>query len=690
MLTMFSGAGPAGLASAKAMQEAGLSPRVFEATGTVGGLWSPQSKLCRPSMRTNLSKHTCCFSEFMWPLDTPIFPSAAQVGEYLSSFAERYLDPKIFSFNCKVTGMEYRSNGKWIITWSVNGKEENAEFDYAVLACGFFSEPYIPPIPGLDSFPGSVIHSSSYLSPDVFKDQHVAIIGGSLSSVEVAEDIAPFAASINHVIPRPFWIIPKYLPLNPQNPGTSFFPLDLVLYRRQRHEQEPDPTPEARWSRTNAYLRSLCGDLSEISEHLKVDMDLPPYAAVSDMYTNFVRSGRIVLHTGHLTSISGSTLTTTPVAEPSIPDNITHIIFATGFRPSTSSNILSPSLLSALSFSETDHFLPFLLHRATLHPSLPNAAFVGHYRGPYWAIIELQARWCAGLFSGSLPWPSTEEMHEGIAVEENLRNSKPRMQWPRGDYVNFGCSLAKTIGVPLEPEDPSVDEYSLSPRKIFGPAQFSRPMWLRQNNAPGETNPLLRSLEQTLWQLSMSGLYVAAAVFRSLHGLWKLNRTYVSRRPEYPSGPSTGTAEFIPRKASAIPESSTISIPEPKIEYLYSEKTVLTSSSGLELQGSQQYIYRYDEPNDKLEVYFAKRDEAFTLDYLFHQVNLNIPEYPYTDLETLRNSPWTAKSSHFCSPDNYEVGYTFFFKGADLDKWKIEYEVKGPKKDYSMATWYQR
>jgi len=65
-------------------------------------------------------------------------------------------------------------------------------------------------------------------------------------------------------------------------------------------------------------------------------------------------------------------------------------------------------------FSETDHFLPILLHRATLHPALHNAAFVRYYRGPYWGIIELQAKWCAGLFSGRLPWPSVNEMKEGI------------------------------------------------------------------------------------------------------------------------------------------------------------------------------------------------------------------------------------------------------------------------------------
>ena len=656
------------------MLDAGLSPRVFEATEAVGGLWSPRSKLCRPSMRTNLSKYTNCFSDFSWPQNTPTFPSAFQVGEYLSAYANKYLPVGIISLNCKVTSVDYSTTGKWIVQWTTKDKEESAQFVFCIIACGFFSEPYIPPIPGLDTFPGDISHSSSYSSPDPFKDKHVAIVGGSLSSVEVVEDIASYAASIHHIIPRPFWVIPKYLPLDPANPGTTFLPLDLVLYRRHQPTIAEDISLQARWRKVNENLRSLCGDLSDISEDMKVDMSMPPYAAVSDMYANYVRSRRVTLHTGHLTSISGSTLNLAPITK-NIPENITHLIFATGFRPSSSSNILPPSILTQLNFSETDHFLPVLLHRATLHPSLPNAAFVGHYRGPYWGIIELQARWCAGLFSRSLTWPSFIEMQEGIAAEERMRNSRPRMQWPRGDYVAFGSDLAQTIGITLPPNSLELSKQCLNPNDVFIPSHFTPPSRLQQSHP--ETHPLDRSLEETLSLSANSALFVAAAIFRALHGHWKLTRIYLSRLPEYPSGPSAGTVEFIPRKASQ----STDERHRSKIEYLYSEKTILTTSTGLQLQGSQQYIYQYDEPNDKLEVYFAKRDEEATLDYLFHQVNLE----PHSD-----SSPWKAKSSHFCDPDNYEVDYTFFFKGANLEKWKIEYEVKGPRKDYHMQTWYTR
>ena len=649
------------------MLDAGLSPRVFEATGHVGGLWSPESRLCRPTMRTNLSKHTNCFSALSWPAGTPTFPSAAQVGDYLSLFAEKYISGGVIGLNCHVKSVaRSRAGDKWTVRWNQGDTEEIAEFDFLVIACGFFAEPYTPPIPGIETFLGSVIHSTAYSSPEPFKDKHVAIIGGSLSSVEVAEDLAPYAASIHHVIPRPFWIIPKYLPLNPDDPGTTFLPLDLVLYRRRSGQQPSDSSLQARWRLVNENLRAMCGDLSSVAWKMKVDMDMPPYAAVSDLYANFIRSGRITLYKGHLTSISGSSLHISQ--DISLPDDITDIIFSTGFRPSSSSSILPPSLLSELEFSEKDHFLPILLHRATLHPALPNAAFVGYYRGPYWGIIELQAKWCADLFSGRLPWPSIDEMKEGIDAERKMRDFKPRMQWPRGDYVTFGTELAKTVGISLPP-DPHFSKSVVEPPDVFVPSQF------------GSVNALdaslsKSSLEETLEKSAKENLFVAAAIFRSLQGLWQLSRTYTSRLPEYPSGPSSGTAEFIPRKSSA--QSSATH----RIEYLYSEKTLLTTSRGLQLQGTQQYIYQYDEDLDKLQVYFTKRDEEFALDYLFHQINISPPQGNF--------SPWQATSHHLCTPDTYDVAYEFHFQGSNLLTFKISYEVTGPRKDYSMETVYTR
>ena len=619
-----------------------------------------------------------------------------QVGEYLSSYAQKYLKPGVLSLGCRVTGVERSdSNGKWRITWSSRGGQdsERAEFDHLIFACGFFSQPYIPSIPGLDKFPGIVMHSSAYTNPSVFAGRHVAMIGGSFSSAEVAADTAHLAASVHHVTPRPLYVFPKYLPLDVEDPSSAFLPCDFILYRRR--SQPPDQqTQQERWKKSHQFMRSVCGEPAGLSSGSNDYMDMPPYAAISDLYANYVRSGCIRIHTGRLASFSGSQLTiTSDTGSYTLPSNITDIIFATGFHPSSATAVLPPALLSDLDFSESETFLPFLLHRATLHPSFPNAGFVGYYRGPFWGIIELQARWCTGLFSGSLPQPTEAEILEGILVEKTIRDSKPRVQFPRGDYVGFGTELANAVGIVLPPLNFESNKRLLRPQDIFGPHLLTRPPWLQPSDdkhaTEPQTQPLIRELEQTLNLAATSALFVAPAVFRSLHGSWILNRTYISRHPDYPSGVSTGTAEFIARQAESSPSTSqeiqTLNGEPTNLEYLYSEQTELTTSAGLKLAGTKQYIYQYDEPKDKLEVYFAKRDSGSSIDTLFHQIDFEVPSESAPP-----KTPWGAKGSHWCSPDTYEVGYAFYFKGADVERWKIVYEVKGPKKDYTMETWYTR
>lgn len=40
--------------------------------------------------------------------------------------------------------------------------------------------------------------------------------------------------------------------------------------------------------------------------------------------------------------------------------------------------------------------------------------------------------------------------------------------------------------------------------------------------------------------------------------------------------------------------------------------------------------------------------------------------------------------------DLYNVEYEFFFKGTTIGKWTSKYNVKGPKKDYTIENLYTR
>src|ERR1700761_55430 len=69
------GAGPSGLAAAKALLEHGICPVIFEAETGSGGMWgSPGRGAWADFARTNISRYSCCFSDLAWPEGSEVFP----------------------------------------------------------------------------------------------------------------------------------------------------------------------------------------------------------------------------------------------------------------------------------------------------------------------------------------------------------------------------------------------------------------------------------------------------------------------------------------------------------------------------------------------------------------------------------------------------------------------------------------
>jgi hypothetical protein len=60
----------------------------------------------------------------------------------------------------------------------------------------------------------------------------------------------------------------------------------------------------------------------------------------------------------------------------------------------------------------------FALHHRTLHPRLPGLALIGQFalQGPYFPLLELQARWVVGVWAGGLPAPVPAAMAASLAT----------------------------------------------------------------------------------------------------------------------------------------------------------------------------------------------------------------------------------------------------------------------------------
>ena len=57
-------------------------------------------------------------------------------------------------------------------------------------ATGTWEAPLIPDVPGADRFKGRRLHTKDYQTPDVFAGQHVVIVGGGISAIQLLDEIS--------------------------------------------------------------------------------------------------------------------------------------------------------------------------------------------------------------------------------------------------------------------------------------------------------------------------------------------------------------------------------------------------------------------------------------------------------------------------------------------------------------------
>lgn len=676
-------------------------------------------------------------------------------------------------------------------------------FDHIAIASGFFSDPYIPSVLNLDRFKehGEIYHSSNYqehfLTEEKWRrSKRVVVVGGSQSAVEVVSDFLLRQGSsdlteVIHVFPRPFWILPRHLPM-PSTDSKSplaFIPLDFVLLDgyswrdNQKNAEGITGSLEHKNMQFNEIFKGLVGngDQSSLSPLLKIgpeEMKLPPYTSITDSYTNFVRSGDVQLQRGYVSSILCDPLTgqwncleishnppsvhssnteSLPKESTQFISDVDMIIFATGYTATHSlASFFPQQVLQSLSYRANDNFLPLLLDNQILHRSFityaakdnpsendtVHAGFIGMYRGPYFGVVESQAKYLARLFQGSIKPPPQSTLDKQLAAIRTMRDGRDsgklelRGQWSFPDHVGTMKELEELMqetqgkkigksGVDIAIEYSKLESISRIAPVI--PAHFA-PKFVR------EAQESITSLSQILKEAVQGTKFLAKAVFRSLQGSWKLIRTLNSRLKEMPSGTFVGTAKFHPRRSTfhiALPmnpdsvaeltcsvkrtqlayghdTTDNLSASNDIIEYIYSEYGTFTLSTPpyISFPATRKYIYRYQPGSDSISVWFVKnqsgpmssmsppsRHEEMEgeVDYLFHEVEF---------LKNEENRECIAKGKeHLCVEDLYNTRYRFRFgelgntssnPGAEIHEFSIEYNVCGPKKDYTSEGRFER
>ena len=69
------------------------------------------------------------------------------------------------------------------------------KFDYVIVATGHFSVPNVPSFPGIDRFPGHVLHSHEFRNAAHFRDKNVLVVGSSLTAEDIALQCLKYGAT---------------------------------------------------------------------------------------------------------------------------------------------------------------------------------------------------------------------------------------------------------------------------------------------------------------------------------------------------------------------------------------------------------------------------------------------------------------------------------------------------------------
>jgi indole-3-pyruvate monooxygenase len=121
------------------------------------------------------------------PRGYPRYPSRAQVVEYLEEYTRRWQIEPIL--RVEVTEIR-RERSEWLVVSTAGAVRARA----VVVATGANGEPVMPTWPGLDTFPGPVVHSSSYRNGRPFAGDDVLVVGFGNSGGEIALDLMEHGA----------------------------------------------------------------------------------------------------------------------------------------------------------------------------------------------------------------------------------------------------------------------------------------------------------------------------------------------------------------------------------------------------------------------------------------------------------------------------------------------------------------
>ncbi len=192
----------------KLRNEMGLTARVLEAGGGVGGTWwwnrYPGARSDSDSYIYGFMFDEELWKEWQW---SERYPEQHEVRAYLEHVAQRYDLLRDITFNTRVQSATFdEATGRWTVATDTG---ESVQTHNLIAAVGTLSIPNTPGLPGADAFGGESYHTGLWPHDKVdFAGKRVGVVGTGASAVQaipiiaqVAAELTVFQRTANYILP---------------------------------------------------------------------------------------------------------------------------------------------------------------------------------------------------------------------------------------------------------------------------------------------------------------------------------------------------------------------------------------------------------------------------------------------------------------------------------------------------------
>ncbi|MFZ3395097.1 MULTISPECIES: flavin-containing monooxygenase [unclassified Rhodococcus (in: high G+C Gram-positive bacteria)] len=198
------GAGISGIGAAVRLSQQGIDDFVLLEKGdAVAGTWRDNTY---PGCACDVPSALYSYS-FAPNRDwSRLFAGQAEIRHYIERVAgEHRIFPRV-RFGTEMRRAQWdEQTHRWIIETSAGVITAGA----LIAAAGPWNEPLVPDVPGLDTFPGEVFHSSRWNHRYDMTGKRVAVVGTGASAVQFIPEIQPKVEAL-HVYQRTAqWVLPK-------------------------------------------------------------------------------------------------------------------------------------------------------------------------------------------------------------------------------------------------------------------------------------------------------------------------------------------------------------------------------------------------------------------------------------------------------------------------------------------------